>query len=113
MVIFFRAKCPICESDSSRPFVLFENGGYYCHSCNEKGGAFSLIEDILKLNFSNFKNIFNKFTGNKKYDKPDFKFKQKEFHNSIENNRERIFELLHELIPNNTKDLKLNKLINL
>ena len=109
----FRAKCPICKSNSSRPFVLFENGGYYCHSCNEKGGAFGLIEDVLKLKLSNFKNILNKlnpFTTNQKNNQKYFQFKQKEFHKSIENNRERIFELLHELIPKNTKDLKLNRL---
>ena len=57
----FRATCPICGSKSAKPFILFPNGGYYCHSCNEKGGAYKLIKDILRLNFSNFKDIFNKF----------------------------------------------------
>ena len=51
----FRADCPICESQSSKPFVLFPNGGYYCHSCNEKGGAFKLITDVFKLNYNNFR----------------------------------------------------------
>jgi len=106
----FRADCPICKSQSSRPFILFPNGGYYCHSCNQKGGAFSLIQDIFKLDFSNFRNVFNKFTSNKKYSKPNFKYRQEAFHKSIANNRKRIFELLYQLIPENTKDLKLNKL---
>ena len=108
----FRAKCPICGSDSSRPFVLFENGGYYCHSCNEKGGAFSLIKDILKLDFSSFKDTFNRFNPFHKTTKnktPNFTYQQKKFHKSIENNRKRIFELLYELIPEATKHLKHSK----
>ena len=57
----FRANCPICGSSSSRPFVLFGNGGYFCHSCNEKGGFFKLITDIFKLDFSSFKDVAKKF----------------------------------------------------
>ena len=109
----FRANCPICGSNSARPFVLFENGGYYCHACNEKGGAFKLIKDIFNLSLNNFKNILNNlnpFSKDKKAKTPNFEYKQKEFHESIENNRERVFELLYELIPKNTKDLNLEKL---
>ena len=82
----FRAKCPICGSNSSRPFVLFENGGYYCHSCNEKGGVFSLIKDILKLDFSSFKDAiknFNPFSEKKKETTPNFKHQQEKFHLSL------------------------------
>ena len=111
----FRADCPICGSQSSKPFVLFPNGGYYCHSCNEKGGAFKLITDVFKLNFNNFRDNLQKinpFKSNKpnKDDKPNFSYQQEKFQKSILKNRERIFELLYELIPKNTKDVKLVKL---
>ena len=109
----FRANCPICGSSSSRPFVLFENGGYFCHACDEKGGFFKLIKDIFNLDFSKFKDVFNRFNPfnkNKKETTKNFKYEQKKFYNSIPNNRERIFKLIYELIPKNTKDLELNKL---
>ena len=109
----FRAKCPICGSNSARPFVLFENGGYFCHSCNEKGGVFGLIKDVFNLSVKNFKNILdniNPFSSNKKAKTPNFRYKQKEFHKPIQANKERIFELVYKLIPEETKDLKLEKL---
>lgn len=113
----FRADCPICGSQSSKPFILFPNGGYYCHSCNEKGGAFKLITDIFKLNYNNFKDNLQKispFKSNKPKDPEDRRyqfasesFKYKE---TIPNNRERVFELLYELIPKDTKDLDITKI---
>ncbi|WP_297522931.1 CHC2 zinc finger domain-containing protein, partial [Thermococcus sp.] len=111
----FRATCPICGSKSARPFILFPNGGYYCHSCTQKGSVFSLIKDVLNLDFSNFKDIFKNFNPFYKKDNvsknetPNFKYQQKKFFKPIANNRERIFKLLYELIPEETKDIKHKK----
>jgi len=109
-----RARCPICGSNSSLPFILFENGGYYCHSCNEKGGAISLIKDVLKLDFSTFQNKIRNFNPFHKREKkkttPDFlKYFVDRFIEPISNSRERVFELLYELIPEETKNIEHKK----
>ena len=109
----FRADCPICGSKSARPFVLFPNGGYYCHSCNEKGGAFKLIKDIFNLNFNDFKDNLSKlnpFKSNKPYKSKDFEAESLKYKEPILDNKERVFELLYELIPKDTKDVNLEKI---
>ncbi len=112
----FRAKCPICGSNSSRPFILFENGSYYCHSCNEKGGVVSLIKDVLRLDFSNFKDKIKNFNSFYKKDEvsrnetPDFQYLYDVFHHRhIISNQEKIYKLLYELIPEETKYINHKK----
>ncbi len=112
----FRATCPICGSKSARPFILFPNGGYYCHSCSEKGSVFSLIKDVLRLDFSNFKDILKKFNPFSKKDEvsenetPNFQYLHEVFHHRhIIKNQEKINKLLYELIPEETKDINHKK----
>ena len=111
--IDFRANCPICHSKSSRPFVLFGNGIYYCHSCNATGTVWKLAKDIFNIKLSNFKssfkNVFNNFTNNEK-PIPNLKSKRDEYLRPIITHSDRIDELLYQLIPKNTKDLDLKKL---
>jgi DNA primase len=46
----WRAGCPIHGSDKSRSLVVWENGGFYCHSCNAKGTTEESKEEWRKKN---------------------------------------------------------------
>ena len=46
----WRSGCPIHGSDKSRSLVVWENGGFYCHSCHAKGTTEESKEQWRKTN---------------------------------------------------------------
>ncbi len=46
----WRSGCPIHGSDKSRSLVVWENGGFYCHSCHAKGRTEESKEEWHKSN---------------------------------------------------------------
>ena len=111
----FRAQCPICGSNSARPFILFPNGGYYCHSCNEKGSLYKLTRDVLNLDFASFRQGLKSFKPFKRFRRrnviPDFfnTFIKQYRGKHIRTNRKRAFELLYDLIPENARNITHRK----
>ena len=117
----FRSTCPLCGSKSARPFILFPNGGYFCHVCNQKGSVFSLIRDVFKQDISNFKDVieglnptFEVKSRRETYDETEkniqrFLYIHNIFHDRFRYNRELVYRLLYELIPKETEYLTLSK----
>ena len=112
----YRSACPVCESQKSRPFVLFDGGNHYCHSCETKGTAQQLITDIFKLDINNYKEALKNYKPEhidyaEKTKDVDFIAEHANYAIQLEHNKARALELFYELISEEaTHSIDLKKL---
>ena len=94
----FRSECPFCQGKKSRPFIFFDDGRFFCHSCNEKGNAKKLVTQGLQIEMEGIDSYVPTYANTKSENKNDFKWKWQKLFTQNQKNKDRIFELFNQMI---------------